>query len=217
MDSWTFQELSERVDLIELAVGKNTNNFNNSKSQKDSSVVSRLAQLQSHLDSIYSTNSEFVTLNRILKDLSIWNKLKVTPSVQLNEDLSSLDNETEIGREIKEELLLLKYPAIKEAYSNLTELSNMDIPKLINFIESSQDKTHNYNNDQVSIMQREDQLNELSQLFHQLVIKNMIVLEKYINMMIRENNFWLTCDQKLHKLNAKVNSLKRQQDQQSKY
>ena len=93
----------------------------------------------------------------------------------------------------------------------------MDIPKLVNFIGSAQDRTHNYSKDVEKIQAREANLKELTGIFHQLTLKNMIVLERFVDFVIRQNDFWLDCDNSLKYIKRKVNKEVARKEAESKY
>ncbi|EAZ62933.2 predicted protein [Scheffersomyces stipitis CBS 6054] len=200
----TLKALNSRLSTLELALGKGS-------IESKSVSIEKLVGLQKQVDLIYKTNTEYEVLSQFTKDLNLW---RHDSSIKDSEETKESN---EIAQDIKEELLLLKYPVIREAYSNLLELSNMDIPKLVNFIGSAQDRTHNYSKDVEKIQAREANLKELTGIFHQLTLKNMIVLERFVDFVIRQNDFWLDCDNSLKYIKRKVNKEVARKEAESKY
>lgn len=185
--------LEERVQRLELEL--------NAESKQDP-VVLQLANIKHHLSKLYSSNSELVTLNRIVNDLKLGDKPEV------------LDIE---GIDAKQEVLLLKYPVIKEAYNNLIELANIETDHVINYVDSSQLNDHSFDRDRKIIVSKQAELKEVAKLFHQLVVKNMIVFEKYVDLLVRENKFWIQVDEKLAKLEERASNYSKERSLANKY
>lgn len=188
-----YTTLTERIQRLELEL--------NADGRQDL-VVSQLANIKGHLTKLYNSNSELVTLNRIVNDL----KLGPKPPVPDTE-----------GIDAKQEILLLKYPAIKEAYNNLIELANMETDKIINYVDSTQIKIHDFDSDRETMVSKQAELKQVVKMFHQMVVKNMIVFEKYVDLLIRENNFWISVDERLGKLEEKVHAWTKERELSNKY
>lgn len=176
MDGTTFTELSDR--LLKLEIQLNTSN--------EISITSQLEEAKKLIHKSIESQAELHTLNRITNELKLWDHLEEKSDKNIEYD--SMD---------KESLILAKYPVIRESYSNLSNLSSMDIPKLINYIENSQDKVYDFAKGVEKISNSEEQIKSLTTSFHVLVVKNLIVLEKYVALMVRENEFWTTIENKL--------------------
>lgn len=188
-----YATLTERIQRLELEL--------NADGRQDL-VVSQLANIKGHLTKLYNSNSELITLNRIVHDL----KLGPKPAVPDTE-----------GIDAKQEILLLRYPAIKEAYNNLIELANMETDKIINYVDSTQIKTHDFDSDRETMVSKQAELKQVVKMFHQMVVKNMIVFEKYVDLLIRENNFWISVDERLGKLEEKVHARTKERELSNKY
>lgn len=218
MDQYTYNELDKRISGLELQLGID----NEVSKNPNSTVISQLTQIQKTLNKFYDSNAELETLNRIISDLKIWDKIKEAPTELPTE--KSVDNDVptaecipEATLDMKQKMVLMKYPAIKEAYNNLIQLSNMDIPKLINYIETSQDKSHNFNSDNYELLQRKQIIQDITNNFHLLVMKNMIVFEKYLNLMVRENKYWVSIDEQVQALRRKLLKVENNRNVQNKY
>lgn len=185
----TLSLFSQRLLNLELKAG----------TRVEEDVQRQLVHLRKLIDDAYTDNPELKTLNRIISDLNMWKSF---------DDNIPKDNQdgkdSGVSIELKEALILSKYPVLQDAYNNLAKLSTMDIPKLVNYIETSQDKTHDLFNDLCIMSERKVSVEAIAQNFHILVVKNMIVLEKYIALMQRENEFWATVETRLTLLNQKI-------------
>lgn len=189
----TYTELSNRLDSIAMRLGTTT-------SSESDTLKAQIATLRTQLQGVYEANSELKTLNRIMRDLKLWKDMELYPETKL--ELS----EDQVDSEEKRLLINMKYPSIIEAYNNLNDLSRMDLPRLINHIDSVQDKTFNYEQNLSKIAAKKPDIVDLNRQFHQLVVKNMLVFEKYLALMIRENKFWLEVEAKVLALNKRVNA-----------
>lgn len=215
MDQYTYNALDKRLHHLEFQLGLDANETNESKKP----IISQLYQLQKCLNEFYSSNAEFETLNRIINDLDVYDKKKETPkelSIKINAENNESEN-VDMTMDMKKEMVLLKYPAIQEAYNNLVQLSNIDIPKVINYIDASQQKTHNFNNDNYELLERQQKILDITNNFHLLVVKNMIVFEKYLSMMLRENKYWVNVDEQLQLLRTKIMASGKRHAEQGKY
>lgn len=184
MERETFQLLSNRLLAIELKV--------NTANSKDLST--QISELRQVLSKSYASSSELQTLSRIISDLKLWDTIKLEENDKLTRKTTG---DAEFDKNSKELVILAKYPIIRESYLNLSKLSAMDIPVLINHIANSQDKTHDLYKELSKLPESKDRTEAIANAFHILVVKNMIVLEKYVALMIRENEFWVDIERRL--------------------
>lgn len=218
MDQYTYKELDERISGLEFQLGID----NEIAKNPNGTVISQLTQIQRTLNKFYDSNAELETLNRIISDLQIWDKIKDSPTElsterSVDKDVPNPECISEATLDMKQKIVLMKYPAIKEAYNNLIELSNMDVPKLVNYIGTSQEKTHNFNTDNYELLQRKQIIQDLTNNFHLIVMKNMVVFEKYLNLMVRENKYWVSVDEQVQALRKKLVGYENNQQAQTKY
>lgn len=192
MDTQTYAGLDERLLGLEFHLEGN---------KDEPSILQQVSSLRTQLDSLYNSNAELATLNRIMNDLKLWDASKLRKEPLLDSEGSE---GPELTSEAKEQLLLANYPAVKEAYNNLIELSTLDIDSLINYTGRAHDKNHDFSTDIAKLLERKHDLDRLSRDFHTLVVKNMVVYEKYVNLVIAENNFWLRIDATLADADRKL-------------
>jgi len=159
------------------------------------SLVKQVAQLQARLNQLYQQNPELGILDQIRKEFPKTRQSRIT--------------EGSISKEEKQETILIKYPQIKMAYQSLMELQSIEMPQLPSEIAEKLDIQ------QITV--RENQLKVLANNFHMMVVKNLVVLEKYVGMAENEVRFWNRIEKKVNQLGAQVNAVERDRRMESKY
>lgn len=161
----------------------------------ESNLVKEVAQLQAKLNKLYQQNPELGVLDQIRKGLPLPKRLKAS--------------ENTLSDEEKQEIILLKHPQIKQAYHSLMELLSIELPEILS------DTAENLNTRKLA--SREQRLMELSENFHMMVVKNLVVLEKFIAMAESEMRFWEETEKKLKQFGVRVGAKERQWKMESKY
>lgn len=159
----------------------------------EASLVKQVAQIQVKLNKLYQENPELGVLDQIRKNLP--------------QHRSKLENGS--TTEEKQELILLKHPQITQAYQSLMELLSMEMPELLSEIAKEIDTE--------KLLCRKQQLMELEENFHMIVVKNLVVIEKFVSMAESEMRFWNTTGRKLNQLGAHVGAKEREWRMESKY
>ncbi|QRG40715.1 hypothetical protein FDK38_005204 [Candidozyma auris] len=185
MDTTSYNCLKDRISKLELLVGDNSTN----KCNRGQSLAAEVAELSAKVERFYKANGELQTLERILETVN-------DPKKHVAEIKSRNDKVSEAE---KQEMLLAKFPAIREAYTNLSELSMLDIPQLSAEIVKRIDLT--------SVKEKEEAIEAIVRAYHVLVVKNSIVFEKYMALMERENNFWINVERKLNEMRLRLDTL----------
>lgn len=106
----------------------------------------------------------------------------------------------------KKQLVLMKTTLIRQAYDNIEELAAFDIPQIVNYMANSQDKTHNFNKDRKKLAMIEPRAEAIAARFHEVVVRNMLLAERYVDTIVKENAFWLETQQRLRELERKRES-----------
>lgn len=159
------------------------------------SLVKQVAQLQARLNQLYQQNPELGILDLIRKEFPKPRQSRIT--------------EGSNSKEQKQETILIKYPQIKIAYQSLMELLSIEMPQLPSEIAEKLDI------EQIAV--RENQLKVLANNFHMMVVKNLVVLEKYVGMAENEARFWNRIEKKVNQLGAQVNAVEHDRRMESKY
>lgn len=187
MDTTTYDAINDRIQRLELEIGKPNGN---------EPLLFDLALLQEKLALLYKSNSEFKTLETVFR------------SVQTSKIPKEFSN-PDIPISEKQEQLLVRYPMIREAYNNLIELLSLDIPHFSGEALKALDLTQ--------VSKYETTINELNHNFHLLVVKNMIIFDKYMSLLERENNFWINAERRFNSLKMRLNALEGTSDLDTKY
>lgn len=159
----------------------------------ETSLVKQVAQIQVKLNKLYQENPDLGVLDQIRKNLP--------------QHRSKLKNG--ITTEEKQEFILLKHPQIKQAYQSLMELLSIEMPELLSEIANEIDTE--------KLLCRKQQLMELEENFHMIVVKNLVVIEKFVSMVESEMRFWNTTEKRLNQLGAHLGAEQREWRMENKY
>lgn len=212
MVDYTFEQLSKRINDLELILldDKNdkTNNIGDINDNK--TISSQINHLKSQLFKLYQQYPEFQKLNNINSQLKIWHKLLTNTSITT----------TPIDQETKLELLNLLYDDLinNDNYEKIISIINFQYESIINGINNNYLSSLGSINDTGELLQsKRNQLDQIMKIHQALIIKSMIVLERYIQCTIRQNKFCIDIDDQLIKINAKIKQLELSKLQANKY
>ena len=216
MVDYTFEQLSKRINDLELILldDKNdkTNNIGDINDNK--TISSQINHLKSQLFKLYQQYPEFQKLNNINSQLKIWHKLLTNTSITTTTKTTLIDQETKL------ELLNLLYDDLinNDNYEKIISIINFQYESIINGINNNYLSSLGSINDTGELLQsKRNQLNQIMKIHQALIIKSMIVLERYIQCTIRQNKFWIDIDDQLIKINAKIKQLELSKLQANKY
>lgn len=186
MDSTTYNALKSRVDKVDLYTGES----------KSLSIYTELASLAKQVDHVYREHPQFQSLYDIITKLDIWDRL--SPSKQQDTKSTTTSDEEQL------QMLSLKLPAAVQALNTLAELSTMDVTKIINSVSFAQMRSENMNQVTQLALLKEQQAQEVANFFHRLVLKSLIVLERYAQAIENENRFWIQVEEKISNMGLKI-------------
>lgn len=151
-----------------------------------STVVTQLAELQLKVKKILNSNEELKKLPQILREYGS----------EISSNASGLVLPDLVGQAEKQERLSARMEAIALYLNGFSELQNLDVPpfpsSLINSLKIS------------ALEQNALQLQELTQLYEILVVKNLLILYRYRELERREAEFWSNVDSRLLRLGAEI-------------
>jgi hypothetical protein len=214
MNEEIVDSLTTRISPLEISLSQ----VSHTSTQ---SIMKQMVGLRNELDSVYKETGEFVTLTNLVEKLGDRSENEIIDlktediTIDLNSKHELID--LKISPLEKETLILLKHPAILQAYNNLIQLSNMDLSLLTNYTSSIQDKFHDLDRDRRVVLQHEDELKELTRVFHQVVVKNMLVFERYVGIVLRENEFWLETEKRISLLERRHLQALNKEKERAKY
>ena len=214
MNEEIVDSLTTRISALEISLSQVSHTSNQP-------IMKQMVGLRNELDSVYKETGEFVTLTNLVEKLGDRSKNEIRDLKTGDETIDLKSKHELIDLKIspleKETLILLKHPAILQAYNNLIQLSNMDLSLLTNYTSSIQDKFHDLDRDRRVVLQHEDELKELTRVFHQVVVKNMLVFERYVGIVLRENEFWLETEKRISLLERRHLQALNKEKERAKY
>lgn len=203
----TLAELSNRIQKIEIHLSQISNNKN---------VLTQISNLQRKLEQVYLDHPGFKQLNSIINELRIWDKIRPEPEPE--DQCQEVRDGLEMTDEMKKELLVLNADQINLNYSLGSELINMEIDSILKGINSKVMQSDKETPLLLStLLARESEVRHLIRLVQIVTVKNMIVYEEYMKLILKENQFWIDMDERITKLNARVNLIQLKKESSSKY
>ncbi|RCK64163.1 hypothetical protein Cantr_10669 [Candida viswanathii] len=193
----TILELNTRINNLELIV--------NQKGGNDADTLSsQINALKLKLASVYQTHPEFEKLNELNTKLRTWNKT------------APREEEEEVSDEVKLESVNLHRNEILETYPAIVELLNILYASIIRNINNVIMTTDIQNNTEVLVSKR-NQLEHVTKLYQILNIKSMLIVERYTELSLRDNKFWIDLEKQLEGLNQKIKQIEDTKKQHNKY
>lgn len=180
----TIQELNKRITNLELIV--------NQIDEGDDTLTTNIKRLKEKLSQVYQSHPDLKKLNQLNTKLKIWDK--VTPSTK---------KEDGISEEVKLETIDLLSSDILETYPTIMELLNnqyVSTIKGINNLIMAKDVQTNME----TLMSKKDQLERINRIYQVLNVKSMIIVEKYVELTLKDNKFWIDLEKQLEMLNQKI-------------
>ncbi|KAI3402979.2 hypothetical protein KGF56_004232 [Candida oxycetoniae] len=181
----TIEHLTNRLDRL--------NELLSNQDEKSTTLTGQIDHLRHRLNGIYQSHRDYAKLETILKELKIANKC------------SQLESKTgdQLSQDVKEEEIMLYYGDILENYSSMVELENMGYDSLIDKINVIISNS-SIEDIRTELKSREEQIRKVHLIYRILVLKNMMIYEKYVASTINMNKFWLHVSQKLATANQEL-------------
>ncbi|RCK63332.1 hypothetical protein Cantr_09736 [Candida viswanathii] len=193
----TILELNTRINNLELTVSQKGGN-------DADTLSSQISALKLKLASVYQTHPEFERLNELNTRLKTLNK---TAPRQEDDGVSD---------EVKLETVNLHRNEILETYPAIVELLNIQYASIINNINNAIMTTDIQNNTEVLVSKR-NQLEHITKLYQILNVKSMLIVERYTELCLRDNKFWVELEKQLEGLNQKIKQIEDTKKQHNKY
>lgn len=141
-------------------------------------MAQQIAELQAHFVKLCASNEEYGTLNSMIDSLP----------------RPAIIDETH-DQQTMQELLLAKIPFLLDAHNQLMELQAIDFP------EFSEHTMRLCLPDE--IVKREAELRLLQVKIHAQVVKNLVIFERFSDLVERETLFWKLTQRRLTRLSSK--------------
>ncbi|CAL1188588.1 unnamed protein product [Candida parapsilosis] len=188
---YAISNLSQRVAHLEYLLSN----------AKVEALVSQLANLKSQFQHLLKNHPELKIL------ISLANKYHIDRQT---------DGENTLSDSIKEEDLLIHYDDIMDNHRDMVEIVNMEPNSIINDINSRINETRVAKLSQMNA-QHNQQIREIYKYYIMLVLKSMIVCEKYVQYVVEMNDFWLRIDQRFTKISQQMDKMEREKQALHRY
>ena len=101
-------------------------------------------------------------------------------------------------------------------HRDMVEIVNMEPNSIINDINSRINETRVAKLSQMNA-QHNQQIREIYKYYIMLVLKSMIVCEKYVQYVVEMNDFWLRIDQRFTKISQQMDKMEREKQALHRY
>ncbi|KAI5962259.1 uncharacterized protein KGF55_003335 [Candida pseudojiufengensis] len=195
----TVEELKKRVFNLQQLL---------SNVKNDESLTSQVKNTSLRLKIFLDQNPNLAILVEAAIKFNISQDEKVLESSSLND--------RNVPSDIKEERISINYPMITKLFPQILELEQMQPMKIMNKINSN---ISNSNIEQTKYIfeQRKERIMQLNEAFNQLVLKNILIFEKYVQFVLRDNQFWIETEEKLKCASQKIQQLESRKKQLNHY
>lgn len=196
----TILELNKRINNLELIVHQQDEDDDNN----NESLTSQINSLKLKLSKTYQIHPEFEKLNQLNLKLKTWN----------NTTTKLKDND--ISKEVKLETINLHSSDILETYPTIIELLNIQYASILKSLNNLVMTTDIQNNKQL-LISKKPQLERINRIYQILNVKSMMITEKYIELTMKDNKFWIESEKQLEILNQKIKKIEQTRQEMNKY
>lgn len=196
----TILELNKRINNLELIVHQQDEDDDNN----NESLTSQINSLKLKLSKTYQIHPEFEKLNQLNLKLKTWN----------NTTTKLKDND--ISKEVKLETINLHSSHILETYPTIIELLNIQYASILKSLNNLVMTTDIQNNKQL-LISKKPQLERINRIYQILNVKSMMITEKYIELTMKDNKFWIESEKQLEILNQKIKKIEQTRQEMNKY
>lgn len=183
----SMDHLQQRTKFLELQVGTD-----------ESSIVEEISQIQAKLQQLYEIHPELYTLNQLQRE--------IPASKEKNATCGSNDS---VEEGVKQELIAVKYARFSETLQNVAELQTIQFAEILGDMCQALDVSR--------VAAKREELMRVAQNYHKILIKALVTIQQFENMVVRENRFWLTYQKRLDAANARICAAERKQNARNKY
>ncbi|CCE73287.1 Piso0_000318 [Millerozyma farinosa CBS 7064] len=212
MDRQSSELLTSRIEQIELVLSDNDGN-----PSRSCPIMARVKKLQKQVDQMTRELSNFKLLEKVLDKPESSGEPSMDSENSFRKDVPSNDEirDPKLNLEAKKELLRSKSSMLNTAVDNLTQLSNIEFDFLINFHDSPSFNSFEPSKIINRLMMHEIEIKDKTNKYYILLLKNMVVYERYINLALSEIEFWAQVEERLVHINRHTVQL--ESDSRSKH
>lgn len=198
-------------DSLEKRVAGLEEELHLDKQENPRQIVPLLAEILSKVDHVIKSDPNLLRLPAILQEFKTFRPSE--QSIGLREPDKPSDSaekaDTASAQKMKEEAILAHYGAAIKCMNLLEEFLTLELPVLTADACDSLHPEH--------LLNQSQRLSALAQNFHLLVVKNLVVIEKFTAMVEQETRFWKDTESRLLAMSVRVSSLERAKRLESKY
>ncbi|KAK6867993.1 hypothetical protein K6H10_005580 [Candida tropicalis] len=202
----TISELNKRINNLELIVNQQDEDDNDNNNSE--SLTSQINSLKLKLSKIHQIHPEFEKLNQLNSKLKTWNNTTTTTTTKLKDN--------DISKEVKLETINLHSSHILETYPTIIELLNIQYASILKSLNNLVMTTDIQNNKQL-LISKKPQLERINRIYQILNVKSMMITEKYIELTMKDNKFWIESEKQLEILNQKIKKIEQTRQEMNKY
>lgn len=202
----TILELNKRINNLELIVNQQDEDDNDNNNNE--SLTSQINSLKLKLSKIHQIHPEFEKLNQLNSKLKTWNNTTTTTTTKLKDN--------DISKEVKLETINLHSSDILETYPTIIELLNIQYASILKSLNNLVMTTDIQNNKQL-LISKKPQLERINRIYQILNVKSMMITEKYIELTMKDNKFWIESEKQLEILNQKIKKIEQTRQEMNKY
>lgn len=214
MDRQSLELIASRIERLELLLPANDRDPSSS-----CSIMARVKKLQKGIDQMTRELSQFNFLEEVLYELNSTEEISMEPQSSPNNDVSGKDEiqirDHKLDLEAKKELLRSKSLTLNTAVDYFSELSNIDFDVFINFHDSPSFNSFDPIEIINRLMMHETEIKDKANKYYILLLKSMVVYERYINLALSEIEFWAQVEERLVNINRHIVQL--ESDYQAKH
>lgn len=202
----TILELNKRINNLELIVHQQDEDDDNN----NESLTSQINSLKLKLSKTYQIHPEFEKLNQLNSKLKTWNNTTTTTTT------TTKLKDNDISKEVKLETINLHSSDILETYPTIIELLNIQHASILKSLNNLVMTTDIQNNKQL-LISKKPQLERINRIYQILNVKSMMITEKYIELTMKDNKFWIESEKQLEILNQKIKKIEQTRQEMNKY
>lgn len=202
----TILELNKRINNLELIVHQQDEDDDNN----NESLTSQINSLKLKLSKTYQIHPEFEKLNQLNSKLKTWNNTTTTTTT------TTKLKDNDISKEVKLETINLHSSHILETYPTIIELLNIQYASILKSLNNLVMTTDIQNNKQL-LISKKPQLERINRIYQILNVKSMMITEKYIELTMKDNKFWIESEKQLEILNQKIKKIEQTRQEMNKY
>ena len=206
--------LQDRINALEIRV----------PGESDTNLETQIAELNKKIARLYQETPEYGQIYELTGDLKMWGEMETNKerhnlsmdTLNATEDNPNSTNSRALTIEEQKQYILARHPQIVDSYQQIQAIANMDVSRFINYADSLQSVPH-FDESKARGEMSKVEAAKLADKVHLMVIKNLIVFEKHLDLITSENQFWCETEERIQAANRRIAALEAEYLLQHKY